>query len=138
MQTHQDQYNELASYTLAHPSPSFIHQHIVDAFAAQTADAQTKPIKILFALIGLYLYLEKNYSGKEVQLAHMKIGRTKMVWPKFSLPENRGEITISDVLQKNAGGERDIEIRNWCVSVWNAYAASHKEVKSFLDNQRIM
>jgi hypothetical protein len=66
----QEKYYELSYYTLAHDDPRFIHQHIVDAFAAQTANQDTNPIKVAFALIGLYLYLEKDYTGKEVQLAH--------------------------------------------------------------------
>ena len=35
-------YDELAFYTLAHRSPYFIHQHIVDAFAAQYANDKNK------------------------------------------------------------------------------------------------
>jgi Family of unknown function (DUF5946) len=66
----EERYYELSYYTLGHKDPGFIHQHIVDAFAAQTANQNTKPIKVAFALIGLYLYLEKDYTGKEVQLAH--------------------------------------------------------------------
>ena len=50
------------SYTLAHPDAAFIHQHIVDAFTAQTANRDSKPIAVAFALIGLGLYLEKNYT----------------------------------------------------------------------------
>jgi hypothetical protein len=37
MLNEQEQYNELAFYTLAHSDPGFIHQNAVDAFAAQTA-----------------------------------------------------------------------------------------------------
>jgi len=50
----QERYDELACYTLAHPDPGFIHQNIVDAFGAQTATEADKPIKIAFALVGLY------------------------------------------------------------------------------------
>lgn len=57
--TPDDICNELAYYTFAHPDPPFIHQHLVDAFAAETADESTKPMKITFALIGLYLHVEK-------------------------------------------------------------------------------
>jgi hypothetical protein len=59
----QEKYYELSYYTLAHDDPRFIHQHIVDAFAAQTANQDTNPIKVAFALIGLYLYLERDYTG---------------------------------------------------------------------------
>lgn len=66
-------YNQLAFYTLAHPDPAFIHQLLVDAYGAQHADETTKPIAVLFSLIGLYLHLEKGYTGKQVQRAHMRL-----------------------------------------------------------------
>ncbi len=47
--------DELCCYTLSLRDAAFIHQHAVDAIAAQNADAQTKPIAIAFALVGLYL-----------------------------------------------------------------------------------
>jgi len=47
----QEKYYELSCYTLAHPDPQFIHQHVVDAFMAQTADQNTKSIGITFALM---------------------------------------------------------------------------------------
>jgi hypothetical protein len=48
----QDAYDELQCYTLAHPDPAFLHQHVVDAWAAQHADERTKPIGLTFVLIG--------------------------------------------------------------------------------------
>ena len=129
----QEKFNELTYYTLAHPDPAFIHQHIVDAFIAQTADKDSKPIGVAFALIGLYLYLEKKYTGKQVQLAHMALARRIRAWPKFDLPESRGEITIADVLNEPAGPGRDAKIREWCASVWQAYSESHQKVRDLLE-----
>src|SRR5262245_48907030 len=79
-------YHELAYYTLSHRDPAFIHQYVVDAFAAQTANADTKPIKLAFALVGLFLHIERNYTGREVQRAHMKLARHKRTWPNFRWP----------------------------------------------------
>lgn len=125
-------YSKLAFYTLAHPDPKYIHQHIVDAFAAQTANEDYKPIKVAFALIGLYLYLEKGFTGKQVQLAHMQLARKRKTWPKFVLPENRGSITVDDVLAAAPGEERDHLVKNWCESVWEAYKSVHKQVKDLV------
>ena len=72
-----DAYSELSYYTLAHPDPAFIHQHIVDAQTAQCADEKVKPIALAFALIGLHLYVEQNRSGREVQRVHMELARTR-------------------------------------------------------------
>lgn len=38
MASEQETYNELCYYTLSHGDSSFIHQHVVDAFAAQSCD----------------------------------------------------------------------------------------------------
>ena len=127
-------FDELSFYTLAHPDPAFIHQHIVDAFIAQTANEDTKPIGIAFSLIGLCLYLEKNYTGKQVQVAHMALARRKREWPKFDLPASRGEITIADVLREPPGKDRDAKIRDWCASVWEAYADSHQQVRDLVSS----
>ena len=123
----QAQY-ELSYYTLAHRDPTFIHQNVVDAFAAQTADANTKPIKITFALIGLYLTVEKGFTGRQVQLAHIQMGKTHKAWPSFDLPRDRGDITVFDVLKAEPGAERDAMIHSWCESVWKAYSASRDKI----------
>jgi hypothetical protein len=125
----QDQFQELSFYTLAHLDPVyFIHQHAVDAFAAQTADENTKPIKLTFGLIGLYLFLEKGYTGKQVQNAHVKLSQNKKVWPSLERPTDRGNITVSDVLEAEAGEPRDLMIKEWCKSVWAAYQNWHQAI----------
>jgi hypothetical protein len=68
MDTNHEAYNELCYYTLPHGDPAFIHQHVVDAFAAQTCSENDKPIKLTFALAGLFLYVEKQFTGRQVQL----------------------------------------------------------------------
>lgn len=131
----QDAYNLLASYTLTHPDPVFIHQHVVDAYAAQYADSKTKPIKITFALIGLCLYLEHGFTGKQVQLAHMKLGRFKKAWPIFSIPSNMGKVSISDVLEAPEGAARDAMIHTWSASVWSAWKDGHDAVRTIVKNE---
>jgi hypothetical protein len=77
MASDQDLYHELSCYTLAHSDSSFLHQHIVNAYTAQHADETTKPIAIVFALVGLYLYIEKNFTGRQVQRFHTKLAKTR-------------------------------------------------------------
>jgi hypothetical protein len=130
----RDQYTELSYYTLSHPDPSFIHQHAVDAFTAQHADSHTKPIALAFALIGLYLHVERHQTGKQVQHVHTLLARRRKHWPRFPQPrpESRGAISISDVLAIPAGPERDVMIDRWCASVWDAYRASRGQVIGLL------
>lgn len=131
--TTQEQFHELSFYTLSLHDKYFIHQHIVDAYAAQTADINTKPIKIIFALAGLYLFIEKNYTGREVQLAHVQMAKNKTAWPAIILPTKRGNINVSDVLAKPAGKERGDMIQQWCVSVWDAYQNNRQTIISFTE-----
>lgn len=122
-------FHELSFYTLAHHDKAyFIHQHVVDAFKAQTADRDTKPIGLTFALIGLFLYLEKGYTGKQVQLAHMQLAKNKRNWTILELPRERGNIMVTDVLKANPGLERDLMIKKWCESVWDTYKLWHQEI----------
>lgn len=130
--TPQQAFDELSYYTLSHKQEEFIHQYIVDAFAAQMADENTKPIAINFGLIGLYLHLEKGYTGKEVQKAHMQLAKYKDKLPHITLPESRGEITVFDVLNTQEGEERDKKIEKWTASVWNSYKDSHAIIAEFL------
>jgi hypothetical protein len=136
MNVERDQYHELSYYTLAHGEPSFIHQHAVDAYTAQSADENTKPIAVAFALIGLYLAVEESRSGKDVQRTHMKLARKRREWPRFPLPPERGTITVADVLAAPAGLRRDAMIRQWCASVWAAWVESHAQVRALLRETR--
>lgn len=115
-------YDALCCYTLARGDAAFLHQHVVDAQIAQQADEKTKPIGITFALVGLYLHVEHGVTGRDIQRAHMILGRQKQPWPSFALPRSRGAITPADVMQAPEGSERDRVIDEWCASVWREYA----------------
>lgn len=128
----QEAYYELSYYTLAHPDPTFIHQHVVDAYTAQSANEGTKPIAVAFSLIGLCLYVEDHRSGRDVQRVHMELARTRRPWPTFKLPQQRGTITVSDVVATPPGNERDDMIRRWCISVWGAWQEGHAPVRELL------
>lgn len=114
-------YHELSAYTMAHGDSRFIHQHVVDAWGAQSATADGKPIRLIFSLAGLYLHLERGRSGRDVQMIHVQMGRRKREWPRLDLPADRGAVSAVDVMRAAAGPERDAAIEDWCRSVWNAF-----------------
>jgi len=132
MQPEDRAYDDLCGYTLSRGDSSFIHQHVVDAFALQRADERSKPIGVAFALVGLYLHVERQWSGRRVQQAHMALARRKRVWPTFTLPADRGAITPSQVMDKPAGRERDEAIHMWCASVWRAFKGHRQAVVDLL------
>jgi hypothetical protein len=123
-------YDEVYAYTMRRPG--FILQHVVDAFAAQTARQESKQIAIVFSLVGLYLRAEKKYSGQDVQKVHMQMGRRTRQWPAIVLPADRGTITAADVLAAPEGTERDEAIDAWCRSVWAAFHESRPAIIALL------
>ena len=105
---------------------------MVDAFTAQTADEQTKPISLTFALVGLYLHVERHFTGLQVQRAHQQMANRKRIWPAFALPRERGSITVADVLARTPGGERDEAIHSWSAAVWHAFRDTAPAVEELL------
>lgn len=128
----QAAYDELQCYTLGRGDEAFVHQHVVDAWQAQHAHAQSKPIGLCFALIGLYLHLEKGVTGRQVQRAHMALARAGGPWPGYPLPDDRGAFDAIDVMLASEGEERDRAIDAWCASVWATYRESHAAVAALV------
>lgn len=135
--TPQEAYDQLSFYTLAKQDEDFIHQNIVDAFACQYADENTKPIKLAFGLMGLYLTLEKGYTGRMVQIAHKTMAEKNKDknWPKFPHKKREFEMSVFDVLGTSPGVERDGVIRQWCQAVWEGYADCQQEVRDWLKRE---
>ncbi|HWC16243.1 MAG TPA: DUF5946 family protein [Terriglobales bacterium] len=127
---------ELTAWTLSLRDQAFIHQHVVDAWAAQHADERSKPIAVAFALIGLYLHLEKGFTGREVQRVHMLLGQPhrrgpgRKHWPRFPLPTKLANLTAGDVLAAPEW-ERAAAIDRWCFSVWTVWSESQQQVRDW-------
>lgn len=124
-----EQYNELAYYTLSQDVKYFIHQHVVDAYTAQYATKSTKKIALFFALAGLYLTVEKGYSGKQVQLAHLKMANDKEMIPSLHPINIEQTNKIETILLFAPGAERDKKIIEWCHWVWDKYTVHHDQVR---------
>jgi hypothetical protein len=135
MDAMQAAYDEVYVYTMGRPG--FILQHVVDAFAVQTAKQDGKAIVVVFGLVGLYLHIEKQWSGRQIQKMHMQIGRRKRPWPAIKFPEERGKVTVLDVLAAPAGAERDKAIDNWCRFVWTSFSANRDTIISLLREYQI-
>jgi hypothetical protein len=122
-------FTELTGETMARTDPEFAHQHCVDAYGAQHAGGPTKPITTAFALIGLHLAIDEDYTGREIQQVHMELGEADREWPQFTPPEQPGEYTVQTVLEASPGPERDTRITDWAESVWAAWDHAHERVK---------
>jgi Family of unknown function (DUF5946) len=130
-------YHELCCYTLSHGHPAFIHQHVVDAFAAQDAREGDKPIRLTFALVGLFLHVERGFTGRQAQLAHMQLARKKRPWPALRVPDDRGAITAASVVAAEPGDERDEKIHAWSACVWQAFSGNRATIEQLLNEHGI-
>jgi hypothetical protein len=81
-------------------------------------------IGVIFSLAGLYLHVEKGFTGTRVQNAHRIMGKVKRSWPDVLWPTRRGDMTAADVLAVPAGQARDAAIDEWCHQVWAAFSAN--------------
>src|ERR1700744_5049592 len=112
MPSDQELFNELTFYTLGHGDSAFIHQNSVDAYGAQHANEKSKPIAVVFTVMGLYLYLEKGFTGRRVQRAQRGRARHGKSCPQLPVPSKQASITVADVLAAAPGPERDAMIRS--------------------------
>lgn len=126
-------YWELSAFTLTIWEPDFIHQLAVDAYAAQHAAPDTKPIRTAFALMGLGLTFERGFTGREVQLAHIEMGKSHTEWPALRPPPLISMITVQDVLNDDLPINYRDTLRKWSMSVWDYWKPDHERIRRLLE-----
>lgn len=126
-------FSDLSCFTVAGGDAEFIHQHAVDAYEAQHAGGITRNITVAFGLIGLYLALEKGYTGRQVQLAHMQIAAIRKDWPRLDPPQQPAALTVRDVLRAGSDAEREMMIRRWMAAVWESWEDRQEWVRETTD-----
>jgi len=126
-------YGALTAYNLERMDPFFHHQLCVDAYGAQHAGESAKPITLAFALVGLYLAVERGYTGRQVQQAHMELARKAgkgFDWPRFEPPERPWAVTAAEVWKAEPGKARDQMIKAWAETVWQKWARQRDRVRA--------
>jgi hypothetical protein len=121
-------YGELTAYDVERARTDFRHQHAVDAYAAQHPGPPARPITLWFALVGLHLAVDRGRTGRQVQQAHVRLGRRHRDWPVLPAPFRRATLTVGDVLHRAPGDERDAAILDWAADVWAGWEAQHPVV----------
>jgi hypothetical protein len=132
-------YGELIAYTVTRGDVEFIHQHAVDAYGAQHVGPRARPIGQAFALVGLYYFCERGYTGRQVQHMHMLLANRKKDWPRFTPPADCGAfsdltaMTVADVLAAEPGAARDAALHAWARAVWDAWRPEHARVRALAE-----
>lgn len=120
-------YGELTAYTISLQDAAFVHQLAVDTYAAQHASANSKPIGLTFALVGLYLACEHNYTGKQVQKAHTLLVAMSKQWPSWPPPATKATMTVLDVLN-TPEPQRVQALKAWEQAVWDTWTTEQAKV----------
>jgi hypothetical protein len=85
--------------------------------------------------VGLYLYVDKGFTGRQVQKAHMQLAKRRKKWEQPPFPRCRGTSAIGDVMTAPAGRQRDLLIREWCISVWNAWSEERDQIVTLVKTE---
>ena len=104
-----------------------------NAYGAQHVRQSKSTIGAAFALAGLYLAIERGFSGRQVQKMHMRMARKSKEWPRFIQPQDVGPLTVADVLAVPPGPRRDEKLMDWCASVWGGWSPQHGRVSEMVD-----
>lgn len=134
-QPDQALFDELAFYTLAQPRSEFLHQLAIDTFSAQHATAASKPLSVVFSVLGLYLHAERGFTGLQIQRVHMQLAPRRLPWPVLPLPVHHADLTVADVLAAAPGPARDAMIHRWNVAEWQVWTDSRLAVAHLLKTQ---
>lgn len=129
-------YGELTASNMERIDPFFYHQLCVDAYGAQHAGQPAKPITAVFALVGLYLAVERGFTGRQVQKAHMELAGKAgkgFDWPRLDPPQRTWEMTVSDVCKAETGKKREEAIRKWAEAVWKSWAPQHDRIRALCE-----
>ncbi|MGE0229742.1 MAG: DUF5946 family protein [Dehalococcoidia bacterium] len=78
----------------------------MEAHMASHLTAEMRPLAGAFLLLGLCLFVERGYSGKRVQLAHVQLAERRREWPRFGRPPESSAMTVLDVLAAPPGESR--------------------------------
>ena len=129
----QEKYYELTCWTLVRHDGRFIHQHAVDAYAARHGGGERTVLPTAFGLIGLCLALEKGFTGRQVQLVHVKMGKKRRDWPVLEPPEHPAGLTVNDVVRAGTDREKEEMLMRWAAAVWKSWEPRHQAVREMAE-----
>ncbi|MFB6721463.1 DUF5946 family protein [Kribbella sp. NPDC056345] len=120
---------DLLGFELEHQLKlGYLHQLRMDAYHAQHVRVGAPRIGPVFALNGLYMFLERGSGNLDVRTAHGIMANSYDDWPELVAPAEAGRLTTSDVLA--AGGPEEVEkaMLTWADEVWASWPENDREV----------
>jgi len=128
-------YHELCAWSLSRRDGGFVHQFVVDCWALQHATPASKSIGVVFPLVSLYLHLELGQSGRQAQLAHMRLANQRRDWPRMTPPTQPVQFDVRDILKLDSDIARDQAIDRWCAATWEAWKGSQSQIRELVQHE---
>jgi hypothetical protein len=128
-------YGEVAGFGLDNSAElGRFHQLGVDTYGTQHAADHDRSIRVAYSIVGLYLSIERGWSGDDVRRAHQRMGKPQPSWPEFRRPDELGGVTVLDVAMAGVRAGSVVghaeAAQRWARYVWDAWSAQHAEVAS--------
>ena len=132
-------YGEVTGAAMVDRALAGFHQLTVDTYPAQHSRPDGPPIATAFALIGLHLALDENWSGVAVRDAHQRLAEDSKLWPVFRPPASLGTIdrTILDVAVSASANEHRDALERWARAVWSVWRVECPGVETLLSDRRM-
>jgi hypothetical protein len=105
----------------------YLHQLRIDAYGAQHVNPEAPRIGPMFALNGLYMFLERGSGNLDVRTAHGIMANSHDDWPRLVPPARVGELTACDVLMAGDVGEVESTLLRWAAGVWESWPDADRE-----------
>ena len=117
---------EVLGFEFQHPVMLRYQQLTIDTYGAQHAGGATPPIRVAYALAGLWLAIEHGFSGEEVRAVHRRMGHPTGSWPAFDAPPpDRDWMTVVDVaevgVRQHSESGHARAAQRWAEEVWAAW-----------------
>lgn len=118
-----------------HTYPPITHRLTVDAYACQHPGYSSKHSiqSIAVHLISLYLILEKGVESRAATDAVRKALGKNLEFSWLEPPENRGDMTILDVIEQKDPESINSVVKQWAQTVWDAWSQYHDTVKKWAE-----
>lgn len=105
----------------------YLHQLRIDAYGAQHAGEHTPAIGTIFALNGLYMFLERGSDNLDIRTAHGIMANSGTRWPRLLPPDRVGRLTAYDVLQGGSVEAVEKLLLAWAEQVWSGWPANDQQ-----------
>ena len=125
-------FGEVLAREYSDPTYMKVHHLTADAYPVQHPGTPTRrnTQSVIVHLIGLHAALDLECSQSRIaKLRDGATDRIELEW--LEPPENRGTITVADVLSAESAREHARLVREWAEDAWMAWEAHHRQIEAW-------